>query len=781
MHKIKSLRFLFLATFALLCFNATANTDPDALIPNELAFSAHVQSHNNEAIDILWDVKSDYYLYKDKFNIEINGIKIPKTAISYPEGIIKDDPLFGEVTIFERPFVMKVALNDPSLSMTDISITARSQGCHEPLGICYPPLTQTFNSQISNSASAKVAIQDVDSGDTISVASTDSPTQQVAQLDPQQSSLNSSFNVSGFGQQDQRILTADEAFLMVPIINGENDVTLGFEIAPEHYMYQDKFSITSLNPDIVIEPIQYPQALEKFDEFFGDTLVYFDRVDLNLKLSRYSQDQAFSVEVNYQGCLDKGICYEPISKTIELTLPPLTTPPLDKATRVNVEPAQSDTLSSMATINEDSTAPSSWWGYILSAFIAGLLLTFTPCVLPMIPILAGILQQNTSKKSSSVWIAIAFVMGSATTYSAIGAVAGATGAQLQAYFQNPVALGIFASILFIMSLSMFGLFKIQLPSSIQSKLSNTSPSAKYGRGVYAYGLGLVSALIVGACVSPILIAALSIALQQADPLLGATMMFSMAMGMGVCLILFSLGASYLLPKAGQWMTQVNQLFGFMLIAVAIYLLGVLQQVPVLILWAAWLFVFATFIGAFIKQNNGSFIDTVRKGLGLFVFVWGIAALIGGFMGQREILKPLPLSIFSSGQSGNGTAEQVSTRFNNATDDDVLNQLLASAQSQNKIAMIDYYADWCVDCVRMEKTTFKDGAVASLLNEQFIAIKVDVTDSRNAETQALKKRFGVYGPPATLFIDSSGQLLTEHSFYGYRNATDFLSTLERTLN
>ncbi|MEJ2176752.1 MAG: protein-disulfide reductase DsbD, partial [Gammaproteobacteria bacterium] len=412
------------------------------------------------------------------------------------------------------------------------------------------------------------------------------------------------------------------------------------------------------------------------------------------------------------------------------------------------------------------------------AFAAGLLLTFTPCVLPMIPILSGVIagQGDRLTRSRGGILALVYVLGTAATYAVMGAVAGATGEQLQAYFQNVWAIGILAAVFVVMALAMFGMFELQMPAAIQSRLQS-STSKMSGSIPLVFILGLVSALIIGACVSPVLISFLGLAVTKADPILGAQMMFVMAMGMGLPLIALGFGAGYLLPRAGAWMESVKYVFGVMLIGVAIYLLGVLPQIPVLLLWGVFFIIVSTYLGATQSLPAGSSgWHRFGKGFGTVLLVWGIAALVGGFYGERDIFKPLPATLFQA-----GTAEQTQSGaeahlFTQVSDLAELEQEFSRAATENKRIMIDFYADWCVDCIKMDKSTFHDPSVTSILDTRYIALQVDVTDPNDEDTKAIKRKFGVFGPPAVLFFDSLGSPLDSKNFYGYQGPEQFLSLI-----
>ena len=399
----------------------------------------------------------------------------------------------------------------------------------------------------------------------------------------------------------------------------------------------------------------------------------------------------------------------------------------------------------------------------------------------MIPILSGMLVRSgdqTLSKLQGGLLSYSYVLGTAVSYTAVGVLAGLTGGQLQAYFQNPWAIGSFAAILSLLALSMFGLFELQMPSFIQSRLHYHSHKVKGGSYAGAFVLGIVSALIVGACVSPVLLSVLGVAIASKDPVLGGAIMFAMAHGQGVILVAVGVGAGFLLPRAGAWMDRVKYVFGVMLLGVAIYLLGFLPQVPVLILWSVLLIVTAVFLGATQSlPKDASGWQTLWKGFGTFLLLWGVLALFGGLMDERDIFKPVPIhnlsSLAASGSSATAPAGEIFHRYSQLHD---IEDAMARAKRDGKPVLLDFYATWCTDCIRMEKTTFADARVRAQLKD-YVLLQADVTDNNDASI-AIKKKFGVFGPPALLIFNADGSEKKHLRFYGYRNAEEFLALLSK---
>ena len=558
------------------------------------------------------------------------------------------------------------------------------------------------------------------------------------------------------------ILPPEQAFKL-KVTQAEQDVLrFSWEIDSCCYMYKHMFRFTSDSQNI--KDVVYPPAIDKNDPDFGDTQVYQDKVSVLVHYDNSINPQT-DINVRAQGCNeDLGICYPPTKTTINL---PLTTvSSISNNSQLNVSPAETPT---------NTSSKRGVFGLIAGAFIAGLLLTFTPCVLPMIPILSSIIvgQGKSLSRTKGGALATAFVLGTSVTYAAIGAVAGSTGQQLQAYFQHPFAIASMIIILVLLALSMFGIYNLQIPTFIQSRLQQESMKLQGGRFTMVFILGMLSSLIVGACVSPVLISFLGVAMTSGSGTLGALIMFTMAIGMGVPLILFGIGAGSIIPKAGTWMETVKHFFGVILVAVALYLAQSIPILPVLILWGIALIILAIFLGATqpVSENTLAIIK-LKKAVGTISLVWGVLSLIGGMYGERNILHPLPENLISV----NSGEKLEKLKFKTLTDIDMLNFEINKAKQSNKLVLIDFYADWCTDCVKMDQTTFRDPVVTSNLNNDFILLKVDLTDPNAQGPEQIKKRFNVYGPPAIQFIHPTLNLLSEQSFYGYKNAEEFNQTV-----
>ncbi len=713
----------------------------DELLEPEKAFAFSAAVVDAQTIEATWKIADGYYLYGSKFGFEVLGKGVETGKFELPPGKRKQDEFFGEVEIYTKSVTARVPLKRTAGDTQSVTLRASSQGCNEPIGVCYPPLTQEAQLTLAAVTTAPAAT---------APATIDSLKSLSGLLDQ---------NAAG-----DEFLAPDDAFkLLLEAVDG-NTLRAHFQIADDYYLYRDKTSFRSGSDHAVVAPYTLPKGKEKIDEFFGKTEVYYGTVSFDLPVDRASGAAApMQVIASYQGCAEKGICYPPVNKTLEVSLPAGiagASQDIDTAKRVS---AREYLLA------------------ILGALGVGFLLTFTPCVLPMIPILSSIIVGQGGASPTHMrggMLSTVYVLGTAVTYTAAGVLAGFSGNQLQAYFQNVWAIGIFSAILVLLALSMFGFYEIQMPSAVQSRLQSRSQSLQGGKFIGVFIMGIVSALIVGACASPLLLSVLGLAIASKDPVLGGWLMFAMAMGMGVVLIAVGFGANFLLPRAGMWMDKVKYVFGVLLLGVAIYLLSLVLPEAGLFLWAALLIITSVYLGALQGLPEGvSGWRYLWKGVGVFMLIWGVLALLGGMAGERDILRPLPLNRISavSGSSGGATVP-VNVLFQSVKTVTQLDAALTQAQSSGKPVVIDYYADWCSYCVKMESSTFVDAQVQTILQNDFVALKIDVTDPNDADANALKKRYGVFAPPAYLFVSPDGRLLEQHNFYGYQSAEEFRTTL-----
>lgn len=436
-------------------------------------------------------------------------------------------------------------------------------------------------------------------------------------------------------------------------------------------------------------------------------------------------------------------------------------------------------LSSTLIFAGDVSAQSSV-SIMLGAFVSGILLTFTPCVLPMVPIVSSIIagQGEDVTKTKAVMLAVSYVLGTSVTYALMGALAGATGEQLQSYFQNIWAIGAMTLVFVIMALSMFGLFTIQLPSFIQSRLNAESQSIKGGNMGMVFLLGMISALILGACVSPVLISFLSVAISTSDATLGALTMFALALGMGVPLIVLGFGAGYLIPKAGMWMDKVKYFFGVLLLGVAIEIFSTLEIVNTLILWGIYAVGIAVYLGAtqaLGRESSGW--EKLQKAFATLLLIWGTILMVGAGYGETDMYKPLPTTTVNvvggegkSKLSGEMPFEEIA----NLTAYEIKRR---QAMDEGKTMIIFFHTDTCPVCKHLRDTTFKDARVKQKLKDDYVAVSVNITDTSDKKIVELKKMFQVFGPPGFVFLNSDGDVLEDEKFYGYQEPEEFYDTID----
>lgn len=574
---------------------------------------------------------------------------------------------------------------------------------------------------------------------------------------------------------EPELLDPEKAFVFSARVVAPDAVEVRYVIAKGYYLYRDKFRF-SLEPAAVSAGAdERPPGLVHKDEFFGETQIYRDEVSIRLPIHAGSAQRAVLTAVS-QGCADVGVCYVPVEQKAELRLAAAGTDGDAAASRLfgapsSAAPAAQGEDGAVAALFHGET-----WLLILSFFGFGLLLSFTPCVLPMVPILSGIIvgQGHKVTRTHGLMLSGSYVLGMALTYALAGVAAGLSGAMLAAALQNPWVLGTFAAVFVALALSMFGFYELQLPSALQSKLAGASGRLHGGHYAGVFAMGVLSALIVGPCVAAPLAGALLYISQSGDALLGGVALFAMALGMGVPLLVVGASAGALLPKSGPWMETVKRFFGVMLIAVAIYLVSPVVPVTAQMLaWAALLILVAVHLQALdpLPPNARGF-ARFSKGIGVIALVAGIAFLIGALSGARDVLQPL--SGLRSAVAGGAPSGPVS--FQRVSSNAELDAAVSAAAG--KTVMLDFYADWCVSCKEMERYTFTDPAVQPRL-ARMVKIQVDVTAS-TPEHRALLQRFRLFGPPGIVFFDPAGREIQGLRVIGFQAADRFAGVLDQAL-
>jgi thiol:disulfide interchange protein DsbD len=575
--------------------------------------------------------------------------------------------------------------------------------------------------------------------------------------------------------QDQ-FLDVDKAFVFAAVADGGERVLLDWQIAPGYYLYRHRVSAKTSTPGFALGDIAMPDGHKKTDEFFGDVEVYYDILSATVPVTRPDGGSSFELAVTYQGCADAGLCYPPVTKTVRIELPPPGTAPKSAAT----DPAGGAPMVSEQDRLSRLISGGSLLAIMASFFGFGLLLAFTPCVLPMIPILSGIIagEGASATPRRAFTLSVVYVLGMALTYTIAGAAFAAAGQQAQAFFQQPWIIICFAALFVVLALAMFGLYDFKIPSALETRLAGLSGRQKSGSLVGTAVMGALSALVVTACVAPPMVAALAVIGQTGDVLRGALALFAMAIGMGFPLLLVGVAGGRYLPRAGGWMATVKALFGVLFLGVAVWMLErVLPGSATLALWALIAIVAGYYFGGFGRTSaNGAAWPLVARGLGLAAIVWGVLMMVGAAAGGHDPLQPLRGTSLPGLAARGGASSETPLPFRMVGSVDDLDRELEAATAAGKPAMLDFYADWCVSCKEMEKYTFSDPEVQKDL-AGFVLLKADVTANNEAH-QALFKRFGVYGPPTTAFFAAQGGECRPFRLVGFVKADDFRSHLAR---
>ena len=579
------------------------------------------------------------------------------------------------------------------------------------------------------------------------------------------------------GSKQPSFLPPDKAFGLEITVRDAHTLQANFRVTPGYYLYRDKITFATEGSDIKVKTVTTPKGEVKHDPNFGDTEVFHQSFQALITLDRPSSAAAtLALNASYQGCSDQGLCYPPITPMLHINLPDTTTSQLAPPVITETPLPSSQATPSPVPLSEGSQIAQlfksgSFWLIVSFFFGAGLLLAFTPCMFPMVPILSGIIVGRGHKitHAHGFILSLAYVLGMAFTYAAVGIVAGMSGTLLSNALQTPWALGSFAAIFVLLSLSMFGFYELQLPTALQSKLTDTSNKLHGGHLSGVFVMGALSAIIVGPCVAAPLAGALLYIGQTHDAFLGGMALFSMALGMGVPLLLIGASAGTLLPKAGAWMEAVKQFFGVMLLALAIWIIQPLLSVTVeMFLWAALLIFSAIYLRALdALPHNATGWHKLLKGFGLFALLLGAAYLIGALSGARDILRPL-------GNIGRTETQAPTTlQFSRIKNIAELDQRIAQARGQT--VMLDFYADWCISCKEMERFTFSDPKVQDKLKKTLL-LQADVT-ANSEDDKALLQRFDLFGPPGILFFDAQGHELSDQRVTGHQDPVQFLQTLQ----
>jgi thioredoxin:protein disulfide reductase len=566
-------------------------------------------------------------------------------------------------------------------------------------------------------------------------------------------------------------LPPERAFKFAARALDERSVEVSFEVAPGYYLYREQFRFEAR--DAQFGPAVFPVGKVKFDETFQkDVETHRDTVRITLPVTQATQ--GFRLTVTSQGCADKGLCYPPMQSAAELRLAGFGGDGSVRVLPASEIPLPGATVAARA-VEVNTTAPGDasqldaalrggrFWPVVGVFFLAGVLLSLTPCVLPMLPILSSIIvgHGGVPSRRRGFALALSYSLGMALVYTAFGVAAGLAGEGLAAALQNPWVLGAFAVGLVTLALSMFGVYELQLPGALTSQLAGASQRLPAGRAASVFAMGGVSALIVSPCVAAPLAGALVYLSQTRDVWLGGTALFALAAGMSVPLLLVGASAGALLPKAGAWMDELKRLFGLLLIGVALWTVQSVLPAPlVLALWGA--LAVATAVLVFGTRTAPSGRRAWRYGVAGVLGLAGLLQFVGAASGGADPLQPL-----AHLRGAPAAAPQFKLVRSVA-------ELDAALQTAGRPVMLDFYADWCVSCKEMERYTFSEASVQRKLAGALL-LKADVTKN-DADDRALLKRFALFGPPGTIFFDRQGREIDGARVIGFQNAEQFLRSL-----
>jgi thiol:disulfide interchange protein DsbD len=689
------------------------------------------------------DIEPGYYLYRDRLGLATTTPGVTIGVPDLPVGLDHEDQYFGKQVIYrgEVAVAAKLEFDGPP---RPFDLTLKLQGCADA-GLCYPP--QRWTSRV------EVAAAD---------AAAPSPT---AASGAERKGFDLKRLISGGPKSESDFLPADQAFVLSTSSDSADRITLRWDIADGYYLYRDKVKVVSTDGTAQFGQPDIPGGKTQHDDYFGEQVVFFGEMRADVPVATKPGTREVALTVTYQGCADAGLCYPPIKKQLIVEL-------AEPATAVAA--ASSRGTESRMQSEQDQLANRIRNGSLLAVlatfFGAGLLLAFTPCVLPMVPILSGIIvgaaRDRPVSRGRAFSLSVAYVLGMALTYTIAGAAFAAAGQQAQAFFQKPWIIVLFAALFVLLALGMFGVFNLLVPAGVRSRVGGMSIRQKQGTLLGTAVMGALSSLIVTACVAPPLVAALAVIGQSGDVFRGGAALFALSLGMGAPLLLVGASAGRLLPKAGAWMDAVKVAFGVMMLGVAVWMVGRILPGPVtLALWAVVAFVAGYYLVKPGSSDAKGGATIVRRGLGALAVVYGLAMLVGALAGHSNPLQPL--AGFGTARDGASANHLAFTRIKTVAD---LDRALQSAKAAGRPVMLDFYADWCVSCKEMEHLTFTDPGVQAALAPA-TTLQADVTANDEAD-QALLQRFGILGPPTIVFFGPDGAERKDYRVVGFKGAAEF---------
>ena len=571
--------------------------------------------------------------------------------------------------------------------------------------------------------------------------------------------------------QNEDFLPPDQAFRLGVVAEAHDRLRLNWGIAPGYYLYRARLKFSTTTPNVTLGQADLPPGDTKHDEYFGEQVVYHGGLIARLPVaSSATWTGPLALGVSYQGCAEAGLCYPPITKSFTINMPQLSAVGAAPGSGASARPGASGSASGSGS-EQDGLAQlilgGSMWIVLAKFFGLGLLMAFTPCVLPMVPILSGLIagQGKHATHARSLALSLVYVLGMAATYTLAGALTAALGLQVQALFQQTWIILLFAAMFVAMALSMFGLYSVQMPAAMQTRLAATSNRQRAGTYGGVAVMGALSALIVTACVAPPLVATLAVIGQSGDVLRGASALFAMSLGMGAPLLVVGASAGRLLPKAGAWMDTVKQLFGAMMLGVAAWMLArLVGERFALLLYAVPLFAAAVVLW---RAHSRGALRLLPRVSAIAAGIFAATLCFGAWLGASDPLHPLTKPAATNARA---------LQFHAVATLADLDREVQAATTRGRAVMLDFYADWCVSCKEMEHNTFSDPQVVRALG-QLILLRADVT-ANSAADKALLHRFGIYGPPTIAFYDKAGHEEPAFRVVGYMKPVPFAQLLSR---
>ena len=724
---VRATRRLLLPLFAvgaLLVAMAAVAAD-DQFLPPEKAYEYVVEA-KPDALYVSYNIRDGYYLYRKRIAFATDTAGITLGATGFPKALSHHDEYFGEQEIYRGAATFRVPYTVAAAQPEVLELKLKLQGCADA-GLCYPPQSWLAHVRLPAAAATPAA-----------PAAAAAPVGLLGKLVGKAAPSSAASGPDDF-------LPPEQAFRVGLESDGPGRLRLRWLIADGYYLYRARFKLSAENAALQLGTPEWPVGLPHQDEYFGEQQIY--RGELVVPMSYTPAAAQATLRVVYQGCADKGLCYPP--QTQHLSLPAQSAGASSGAAAVS----EQDRLAVLIRSGNLLLVIAAFWGF-------GLLLSFTPCVLPMVPILAGIIAGDGARTTPGRGFAlsVAYVLGMAVTYTIAGVAFAAAGSQAQAVFQQTWILVLFAALFIALALAMFGAYELQMPSGLQTRFAIASNSIRGGKFVSTAIMGALSSLVVTACVAPPLVAAFAVIGQAGDIARGALALGALSIGMGTPLLVVGASAGKLLPKAGPWMETVKAVFGVVFLGVAAWMLDrVVTPRLMMLVWAAVVFSAVwVLLAVGLKGGRRSALRWVGAAL---LGLQGLALIASSAAGGVDPLRPLA----GTGWLG-ASARPEGLPFRTIKSIADLEREVAAAHAAGRHTMLDFYADWCVSCREMDSQTFRDPAVRAAL-ASYVLLKADVT-ANDATDQALLHRFGIFGPPTTAFFGVDGHERLDSRLVGF---------------